>query len=205
MRLKNICAVIRLFSLVVALFSALFVSGCCSGRYSYYSYKVKAEEALKKKDYKKAKNYYSIIYNNEKKVENINRERTTWAFYRLGVISEVSGDLDLARGYYWGDSIDEDFYEGEALTNWFARAGWKQMDEKKTPRTLEEIFEFEKTEPKEEETVVVERKKEDIRPKRTLSAYPPRRPNKTGVITKTYNRSRTPPERGTPEPFKVYY
>ena len=193
----------RLYCLC-ALFSTLvLLSGCCSAKYSYYTVRKKAEQALLAKDYKKAKNLYSLIYTNETKAKKVDTERTTWAFYRLGVISELTGDIKMARGYYWGDAMDDGFYEGHRLTAWFAQAGWKQMDELETSRTLDEILEFEKTEP-EEEPAPVERKKEIIVPKK-VTVNQVHSVDTTGVITATYNRSKTPPKKSTPAPFKVYY
>ena len=154
----------KTYSFVLFLSFLFLINGCCSSRYSYNFYRKKAEEALRAKDYKKAQNYYSIIYSNESKRSVIDREKTTWAFYRLGVIAEVTGNIKLAKGYYWGDSIDEGFYEDQRLTNWFAQAGWEQLDELNSPRTLEEILEFETTEPPEEEDFSVEKKKTIVVP-----------------------------------------
>lgn len=205
MRQMRAFKVIKLCCLILSAFVLLVMTGCCSSKYSYIIYKNKGETALKAKKYKKAQNYYSIIYKNESKSKNINTEHTNWAFYRLGVIAELSGDLKRARGYYWGDAIDEGFYSNERLISWYAQAGWKQMDEKETPRTLDEILEFEKTEPPEqEEEAPIERKKEIIVPKKRRVTNV-QKPNTTGVITKTYNRSVTPPDPDAPEPFKVYY
>ena len=67
----------------------------------------------------------------------------------------------------------------------------------------DEILEFEKTEP-EEEPAPVERKKEIIVPKK-VTVNQVHSVDTTGVITATYNRSKTPPKKSTPAPFKVYY
>ena len=57
--------------LSIIVFSLLFLlTGCCGGRYSYYTYRKKGEEALIAKNYKKAQNYYSTIYTNESKKTN---------------------------------------------------------------------------------------------------------------------------------------
>ena len=193
--------------ITLALSVLLFETGCCSGRYSYYIYKKKGEEALLAKKYKKAQSYYSIIYKNESSMEKIDKEKTTWAFYRLGVIAEVSGDIKMAKGYYWGDAIDDGFYEDQPLTNWFAQAGWTQLDEYDSPRTLEEILEFEKTTPPENEEVSnTDRKKEIIFSKKDNKPSTNIANNESsGKIIKTFSRSESLPPRGTPKPLKVYY
>lgn len=203
MRRKEILKVSRLYCFVLSVVILIFMTGCCASKYSYFTYRKKGEAALMAKDYKKAQNYYSIIYKNESKSEKINTERTNWAFYRLGVIAELMGDVKRARGYYWGDAIDEGFYANERLIGWYAQGGWTRMDETDTPRTLDEILEFEKTEPPEVEEAPVERKKEIIVQTRKRAVI--NRPNTDGVITKTYNGSVTPPAPGTPEPFRVSY
>lgn len=196
-----------LFMFISLALSVLFLTtGCCSTKYSYYIYKKKGEEALLAKKYKKAQNYYSIIYTNESKKENVDREKTTWAFYRLGVIAEVSGDIKMAKGYYWGDAIDDGFYEDQPLTNWFAQAGWTQLDEYDSPRTLEEILEFEKTTPPEDEEMgTTDRKKEVILPKKSDKPKVNITNDSSGTLIKTFSRSKSLPPRGTPKPMKVYY
>ena len=204
MRYTAICRGIKLYSLILAVIMLVSLTGCCSSKYSYFVYKKKGESALMAKDYKKAQNYYSVIYKNESKSDNPNTERTNWAFYRLGVIAELMGDVNRARGYYWGDSIDEGFYANERLIGWYAQAGWTRMDETDTPRTLDEILAVEATEPPEAtEEAPVERKKEIIVQKKKHVVN--NRPSTTDVITKTYNRSVTQPAPGTPGPFKVSY
>lgn len=202
MRLLKAMKTIKYIAAFVAIILLIGLTGCCEAKYNYYSYKKKAEEALLAKDFKKAKKLFSVIYTNETKRKTVNAEHTTWAFYRLGVVAELTGDIDMARGYYWGDRMDEGFYEEFPQTNWFAQGGWKQMDEIGTSRTLEEILAFEKTSPSKEEPVV-ERKKEEIVPKKYSA--PKLRPDTTGIITKTYNRSRTRPDNDTPQPMMVYY
>ena len=196
---------------------SVFVLGCCESKYNYYTCRKKGEEALLAKKYKKAQNYYSIIYTNETKNETLDTERTNWAFYRLGVIAELSGDLKMAKGYYWGDAIDDGFYEEQPLISWFAQAGWNQLDENNIPRTLEEILEFEKTTPPtyeeggedESTTTTADRKKQIILPKKYSSSENINGSNENGenkgVIRKTYKRSKHMPPYGTKPPFKVYY
>ena len=192
--------------IVLALSVLFFETGCCSTKYNYYIYRKKGEEALLAKKYKKAQNYYSIIYTNESNNEKIDKEKTTWAFYRLGVIAEVSGDIKMAKGYYWGDAIDDGFYEDQPLTNWFAQAGWTQLDKYDSPRTLEEILEFEKTTPPEdEETPTTDRKKEIILPKKSDRPSVSINADGSNKIIKTFTRSESLPPRGTPKPLKVYY
>ena len=201
-KIKSLC-----FLILFILFS-IFLDGCCSPRYNYYIYKKKGENALLAKNYKKAQNFFSVIYKKESEANDIDTERTTWAFYRLGVIAELSGNLKMAKGYYWGDSIDDSFYDNQRLVNWFAQNGWKQIDEKNKARTLEEILEFEKTEPpeeKEDDEGYVERKKEEIIPKTDNRPNFERYIDTTGIVTLTYTDSRTPPPEDVPEIFKVYY
>lgn len=195
---------IKILSAIV--FALLFLlTGCCGGRYNYYNYRKKGEEALIAKDYKKAQNYYSTIYTNESKKPNADIEKTRWAFYRLGVIAEVTGNLKMAKGYYWGDAIDEGFYEESKLTSWLAQAGWDQVEECNAPRTLEEILEFESAEPPEEEDFT-ERKKDIIIPHKNKEVSSlNNRSKKKGIITRTVNKSRIRPRRNAPEPMKVLY
>lgn len=190
--------------LLIIAFSFLFLlTGCCS-KYNYYVYKKKGEEALLAKNYKKAQNYYSTIYTNESKKAPVDIEKTRWAFYRLGVIAEVTGNLKMAKGYYWGDAIDEGFYDENKLTSWLAQAGWDQLDEGNTPRTLEEILELEASEPPEEE-VSSERKKDIIIPQKNKEVSRLNNSGKKGIITRTANKSRIRPRRNAPEPLKVLY
>ena len=200
----NIIRKIKYYALILVFISVFLFSGCCGSKYNYYTYRSKAEEALIAKNYKKAQNYYSIIYTNESKKSNVDTEKTTWAFYRLGVISEVTGNLKMAKGYYWGDAIDEGFYDDNRLTSWFAQAGWEQLDEKNMPRTLEEILEFETTEPPEED--FVERKKDIVIPKKNdeKSNMDGNKKNK-GIVTQTINKSRIRSRRNSPDPLKVIY
>jgi ribosomal protein S12 len=192
--------------LSIMVFAWLFLlTGCCGGRYNYYNYRKKGEEALIAKNYKKAQSYYSTIYTNESKKPNADIEKTRWAFYRLGVIAEVTGNLKMAKGYYWGDAIDEGFYEESKLTSWLAQAGWDQVEECNEPRTLEEILELESAEPPEEGDFT-ERKKDIIIPNKNKDVSKlNKNPNKKGIITRTVNKSRIRPRRNAPEPMKVLY
>ena len=187
----------------------LFLTGCCSPQYSYYNCRKRGEEALIAKKFIKARNYYSLIYKNENKAKKVNEERTTWAYYRLGVIAEVSGDLKLAKGYYWGDSLREGFYDHYPQTGRLAKIGWKNIDDNKSARTLESILELEKNSENEieiPEQEVIERKKEVIVPKKnSFISSNDYLKNTEDVIIKTYSDSRTPPPRNDPEPYQVYY
>ncbi len=197
------------YSVFVISLCFLFITGCCSPKYSYYNCRKRGEEALIAKKYIKARNYYSLIYKNENKAKNVNEERTTWAYYRLGVISEVSGDLKLAKGYYWGDALREGFYDDYPQTGRLAKIGWKHIDENESARTLESILELEnqsldENEIPEEE--VIERKKEVLVPKKnSFISSKDNIKNTDEVIIKTYSDSRTPPPRNDPEPYQVYY
>lgn len=192
--------------LLIIVFSFIFLlTGCCGTKYNYYIYRKKGEEALIAKNYKKAQNYYSIIYTNESKKSKVDIEKTTWAFYRLGVIAEVTGNLKMAKGYYWGDAIDEGFYDESKNTSWLAQAGWDQLEEYNTPRTLEEILELESAEPPEEGDFS-DRKKDIIIPQKNRDvSHLNNHSNKKGIITRTANKSRIRPRRNAPEPLKVLY
>ena len=195
----------KIISLLLVFAFVVFLDGCCGSRYNYYQYRKKGEEALIAKNYKKAQSYYSSIYTNESKKAKVDMERTTWAFYRLGVIAEVTGNIKMAKGYYWGDAIDEGFYDEQRLTCWFAQAGWQQLDEYDSPRTLEEILEFEKTEPPEEEEFT-ERKKDIVIPQKNKEvSHINRDSNKSGILIRSFNKSRIRPRRNAPEPLKVVY
>ena len=202
MRFIKGCKVI----LSIIVFSlSLLLAGCCGGRYNYNNYRKKGEEALRAKNYKKAQDYYSTIYTNESKKTNADIEKTRWAFYRLGVIAEVTGNLKMAKGYYWGDAIDEGFYDESKDTGWLAQAGWDQLEEYDMPRTLEEILELESAEPP-EEVDFTERKKDIIIPNKNKDvSYLNNSSNKKGIITRTVNKSRKRPGRNAPEPMKVLY
>ena len=196
-----------IFSVIAISLCFFMLTGCCSQKYSYYNCRKRGEEALIAKKYIKARNYYSLIYKNENKAKNVNKDRTTWAYYRLGVIAEVTGDLKLAKGYYWGDALKEGFYDDSPQTGRFAKIGWKNIDEKKPARTLESILELENSTQNSEEKqeVVIERKKEEIVPKKNSFISSKDKVINNEVIIKTYSDSRTPPPRNDPEPYQVYY
>ncbi len=192
---------------ILVTFLLLLNLGCCNTKYNYYIYKKKGEEALRAKNYKKAQSYFSLIYTNETSNEKVDTDKTTWAFYRLGVIAEVSGDLKMAKGYYWGDAIDEGFYSVNSQVNWLAQAGWNQLDGKNIPRTLEEILELEKSSPPaEDEHQATERKKEIIIQKKNSGniKYKNNDGNSEGV-KKVVNDSKKLPPKSFPEPFRVFY
>ena len=114
----------------------------------------------------------------------------------------------MAKGYYWGDALKEGFYDQFPKTEKLAKIGWKHIDEKKSARTLESILELEKNsideEPKKED-VYIERKKEEIVPKKNTFRKSNVQNISEDVIIKTYSDSRTPPPRRDPEPYQVYY
>lgn len=192
---------ISVFLLVIALFA---VTGCCRS-YSYNKYKSMAEEALRKRNFKKARELYSTIYRRENKPDGADKSRTTWAFYRLGVIAEILGDLRMAKGYYWGDKIDEGFYEEFPDTDWLAQAGWNWLDEGNQPRTLDVIFELEARGRPVEKTVTERKKREIVVPEKAET----RRPDTFDIINskpqRSFNRSLTPPPANAPQPFRVYH
>lgn len=207
---------VMFFSLLFLLIS-LFMTGCCSNsNYDYQLYRKRGEDALLAKKYIKAKNYYSVIYEKEskKKKKDKDSEKTNWAFYRLGVIAELTGDLKRAKGYYWGDSIKSGFYADQKLIGWFAQTGWKQIDEKNKARSLEDILAFEKTRPleakkedNEEEEEEIE--KEVIIPKKTYTA--PRREfrnyndnDKEGGVRLIRDTTIPPPPFDAPDIFQFY-
>lgn len=208
---KRLCMVSRYYKLIIFIwiYCCIFLlNGCCKSKYSFYLYHKKGEEALLSKNYKKAKNYYSIIYEKETKMKKIDKYKTNWAFYRLGVISELTGDLKRAKGYYWGDSIKDGFYSEQKLISWFAQAGWKQIDEKNKARTLDEILALEKTKPievSEDEIVENDIEKEVIVQKKSYSPSPRRNINSSTGVIKSYSDSRILPPDDAPEPFKFYY
>lgn len=175
--------------------------GCCSN-YRYLRVKNKAENALEKKDFEKAKDLYSLIYQKESEADPPKVEKLTWAFYRLGVINELMNETNLAKGYYWGDRIDEGFYASEPRIEWYAEAGWQWLDQNNPPRALKEILELEKKGRPAGKRVVRRKKEVKVRkrlPKNSPSNLPGNSP------TRVFNRSLTPPSPSTPEPFRVYY
>ncbi len=188
------------FLAIILIFSCLFTSGCGS-RYRYYSTKKNAEKALMENDLETAKKLFAVIYNNESKSEKRESSRINWAYYRLGVVHELLNESKLAKGYYWGDSIEKGFYDETLDIAWWAETGWKIMDEGKTSRSLPEILELEK---KRRPTSVV-RKADKKR------VYKPRKRANVATFddghkrTRVFDRSLTPPNPNSPEPFRVYY
>jgi len=186
---------------VALLFTVL--TGCRSS-YNYATFRAQAEAALSGNKVKKAKELYSVIYQHENKAETPLPERTTWAFYRLGVIAEVMGDVQLAKGYYWGDKIDEGFYQVNPAVEWLAEAGWQNLDEGNPPRTLDEILELEKSGQKKTVQTVEKKKREVVIPAdRAMPVQAPVAGDKP--YSRTFQRSLTPPRPGAPEPFRVFY
>jgi len=186
---------------VALLFTVL--TGCRSS-YNYATFRAQAEAALSGNKVKKAKELYSVIYQHENKAETPLPERTTWAFYRLGVIAEVMGDVQLAKGYYWGDKIDEGFYQVNPAVEWLAEAGWQNLDEGNPPRTLDEILELEKSGQKKTVQTVEKKKREVVIPAdRAMPVQAPVAGDKP--YSRTFQRSLTPPRPGAPQPFRVFY
>ena len=196
----------RCISLFLVFCFVLFVGGCCSSKYNYNYYKKKGEEALKAKNYKKAQDYFSGIYSNETKQPKVNTERTTWAFYRLGVIAEVTGDIKMAKSYYWGDSIDEGFYDEHKTVCWFAQVGWQQLEEFGEARTLEEILEFEAEEiPEMSGDESIEGKKAIANSQNRSFSNSSNKKIKKGAVTLTGSKTKKRPHQGSPEPLRVLY
>jgi len=191
------------FGLLVVALLFTVLTGCRSS-YNYATFRAQAETALSGNKVKKAKELYSVIYQHENKAETPLPERTTWAFYRLGVIAEVMGDVQLAKGYYWGDKIDEGFYQVNPAVEWLAEAGWQNLDEGNPPRTLDEILELEKSGQKKTVQTVEKKKREIVIPAdRAMPVQAPVAGDKP--YSRTFQRSLTPPRPGAPEPFRVFY
>lgn len=191
------------FGLLVVALLFTVLTGCRSS-YNYATFRAQAEAALSGNKVKKAKELYSVIYQHENKAETPLPERTTWAFYRLGVIAEVMGDVQLAKGYYWGDKIDEGFYQVNPAVEWLAEAGWQNLDEGNPPRTLDEILELEKSGQKKTVQTVEKKKREVVIPAdRAMPVQAPVAGDKP--YSRTFQRSLTPPRPGAPEPFRVFY
>jgi len=186
--------------LVLAAFS---IAGCCGG-YSHSKYRDQAEYALAKKNFKKANELYSMIFNQESRLNPVDMEKVTWAFYRLGVIAEVTGDVRMALGYYWGDKIDEGYYQDYTRLAWLAQQGWDWLDAGNPPRSIETILELEEN-GRPPETVIVERKKKEVvvtRERERQNRPDSRKDNRPRA---TFNRSLTPPPSGSRGPFKVFH
>lgn len=179
------------------LIMAFCITGCCS-KYNYYIYMDNTENALLKKNYKKAKNLVAYAY----RIENLNKtndnfDKKAWLFYRLGVIAELQGDLDTAKGYYWGDSFDEGYYNKEPKIAWLAQTGWTNIDKGNRARTLEEILDLEAKEPPKKE--VKKEKKTVKRKAKKKTAYVPQQrnfENEDGLI---------PPDPNADFIFQVYH
>lgn len=193
---------IRNLAFAAAFFAALVIVGCGSS-YRFSSLKNKGEKALRARDYEKAKDCYSLIYQKEKEAEEQKFENLAWAYYRLGVIHELMGDTKLAKGYYWGDSVKEGFYSKDAKVEWLAKTGWKWLDQNNPPRILKEILELELRSHPPGKQVVRQKKEVQIRKRDFRSSNPVELPK--GTPTRVFNRSLTPPPPSTPEPFRIYY
>ncbi len=195
----------QLMLMLACLMVVLPLTGCRSS-YSYATYRAQAEAALEKNKLKKARELYSVIYQQETTAEKVDVNRTTWAFYRLGVIAEVFGDVKLAKGYYWGDRIDEGFYQANPEVDWLAQAGWQNLDEGKTTRTLDEILAFEKAGQGKAAPKQDRKKREVVVPRESARPVKQIQPafSEKGH-TKTFQRHLTPPRPGSPEPFRVFY
>jgi hypothetical protein len=109
----------------------------------------------------------------------------------------------LAKGYYWGDQVEEGFYQKDPRIEWLAATGWQWLDQNKPPRSLKDILELElRLKPPEKKKITA---KKEIRIKKKAEpdfkpvSFPDNQP------TRVFNRSLTPPPPGTPEPFKVFY
>lgn len=190
-----------LLLLVLALLSSV---GCCGG-YSHAKYKSQAEYELSKKNYKKARELYSMIFNHETRQEPVDMEKVTWTFYRLGVIAEVTGDVRMALGYYWGDKIDEGYYQDFTRLSWLAQKGWDWLDPGNPPRTIEKIIDLEENGRPTETIKGGHRKKEIVVTHEQERYERPSASKKDNRPRATFNRSLTPPPPVAPGPFKVFH
>ena len=202
-------AIIKLYRLGALLAAAciivIFMTGCRDD-YRYSRYRTRAENALHEGDYSEVARYYSIIYDRESGSSS-DPERYLWAYYRLGVVAELTGDVRMAMGYYWGDQIDEGFYSPDKKIDWLSESGWKHLDEGNPPRTLEQILQLELQSPpvaveRESVTATRERRTISIPEDRAVRQRFDRREIDGALI---HNRSLTPPPPGTKEPFRVFY
>jgi hypothetical protein len=169
--MKNL---IQKILVVLCVISLWLVTTGCGSKYNYYMYTKNAEEALKKGDFKKAEKLISYAYTTEKNAKDYSFEKCAWLFYRLGVIAEVSNSLLHAKGYYWGDQIEPNFYDKDRRIAWLAKTGWEYLDNNNSGRSLAMILELERLEPPAEEEPVVVTKPQP-RPKK----YVPRMQNRT--------------------------
>lgn len=196
---------ITVWILILVAASSLPLLTGCSSRYSYSSYRSKAETALSKKKFKQARELYSVIYQQETAEGKDSADKAAWAFYRLGVIAEVTGDVRMAKGYYWGDKIDEGFYQAFPETDWFAQTGWNVLDQGNSPRSIESILEFEaRGLPQASADNVPDRKKREIIVPKEIKRQAAGTPS-ISKPQRTFNRSLTPPQPGVPGPFRVFY
>ncbi|MGM0598564.1 MAG: hypothetical protein ACQETH_01990 [Candidatus Rifleibacteriota bacterium] len=191
--LKNFLSLFMLISLLLV---------GCGDNYGFNRLKNEAEKALQNKEYEKAKKIYSRIYQKEKESSD-EFSQTAWAYYRLGVIHELTGKVKLAKGYYWGDQIEDGYYARDPRVEWLARNGWQWLDQNNPPRSLKKILELElRLKPPEKQKI---RTKKEIKVKKKAEpdfkpvSFPDNQP------TRIFNRSLTPPPPGTPEPFRVLY
>ncbi|OGK05628.1 MAG: hypothetical protein A2W80_02955 [Candidatus Riflebacteria bacterium GWC2_50_8] len=181
----------------------LSLTGCCGG-YDYSTYRSQAEYALAKQNFKKAKELYSMIFNQESKLDPVDLEKITWAFYRLGVIAEVTGDVRMALGYYWGDKIDEGYYQKYARLDWLAQQGWNWLDAGNAPRSIETILDLEEN-GRQPQEAISERRKKEIVVNRERERYDRPNVSKDNRPRATFNRSLTPPPPNAPGPFRVFH
>lgn len=206
--MQNICMAKKLLLWVFIFSLPMFLAGC-GNSYRYYSFKARAEEALKEKKYDRAKELYAVIYQNETRAKKVDNERICWAFYRLGVINELLGEIRLAKGYYWGDSVEEGFYAGDSQIEWLAETGWVWLDQGNPQRTLQEILDLEKQRRPAKKLAQVKQKREIKAPKRAFKPFPTSFPRQNPLPgdqpVRIFNRSLTPPPSSFPEPFRVFY
>ncbi|MFZ5949118.1 MAG: hypothetical protein ACOYXC_00315 [Candidatus Rifleibacteriota bacterium] len=190
--------------MIIILLAGLIFCPGCGKTYRYYSVKARAEEALRAKKYEEAKDLYALIYQMETKASKVETENVAWAFYRLGVVNELLGEIQLAKGYYWGDSMEEGFYQSQPQIEWFAESGWEWLDQGNPPRSLDTILAVEKTR-RTRESKPAPQKRNTVSnvPEKPVKALPDALPSDRP--TRVFNRSLTLPPPSTPEPFRVYY
>lgn len=196
------------FKVVIAIILVLSFNGCTSERYNYQRLQRQAEEALLRKDYDKTGQIYSTIYDHEaRRSTDGPNERIMWAYYRLGVVSELSGQLVMAKGYYWGDQIEEGFYKNDNRIKWLAWQGWQSIDRGNPARTLQEILDLERMVPPssvQQELPIRQEAAQETQDEQ----YPERqriiKEREKGEPTAIEPRTMTPPPPGAPAPFRVY-
>lgn len=193
------------FELLAFLLLLLMLTGC-GGTYRYYSFKSRAEEAMRKKDFETAKDLYAAIYQHEKAAQKPDQEKICWAFYRLGVINELLGEKVLAKGYYWGDSMEEGFYAGQNQIEWFAETGWSWLDQGNPSRSLTQILELEKKlRPARRKKILKKKKIKTVTMPALSNSGQVQNPLPSDKPVRVFNRSLTPPPPSFPEPFRVFY